>query len=118
MPLAPLLLQGGALFAVLLAAQFVLGCSHAPIFPVSAGVFEAWFKPDKWPLVQGLQSIGAAARGLAHRRPSSPGSWRPSTGGARWLWTTLPGAARDCLLGLVRPEQSGRAPGRDCRRAG
>lgn len=57
-PLAPLLLQGGALFGVLLALQLVLGCSHGPIFPVSAGVFEAWFRPAQWPLVQGLQMTG------------------------------------------------------------
>jgi MFS transporter, ACS family, glucarate transporter len=57
-PLAPLLLQGGALFGVLLAAELVLGSSQAPIFPVSAGVFEAWFTPNQWPLVQGLQSMG------------------------------------------------------------
>ena len=57
-PLAPLLLQGGALFGVLLALQFVLGCSNGPIFPVSAGVFESWFKPAQWPLVQGLQMTG------------------------------------------------------------
>jgi MFS transporter, ACS family, glucarate transporter len=57
-PLAPLLLTGAALFAVLAAAQLVLGASQGPIFPVSAGVFETWFTPDKWPLVQGLQSMG------------------------------------------------------------
>jgi ACS family glucarate transporter-like MFS transporter len=57
-PLVPLLLQGGALLGVLLAVQLVLGASHGPIFPVSAGVFEAWFRPDKWPLVQGLQMTG------------------------------------------------------------
>lgn len=57
-PLAPLLLTGGALFGVLLALQFVLGSSHGPIFPVSAGVFEAWFRPAQWPLVQGLQMTG------------------------------------------------------------
>ncbi len=58
MPIAPWLLQGTALFGVLAAAQFTLGCSHAPIFPVSTGVFEAWFQPRRWPLVQGLQSVG------------------------------------------------------------
>jgi MFS transporter, ACS family, glucarate transporter len=57
-PLAPLLLSGGALFAVLLAAQLILGSSQAPQFPVATGVFEAWFTPKQWPLVQGLQSMG------------------------------------------------------------
>lgn len=56
--LAPALLAGAALFGVLLAAQLLLGASQGPIFPVSAGVFEAWFTPDRWPLVQGLQSMG------------------------------------------------------------
>jgi MFS transporter, ACS family, glucarate transporter len=57
-PLAPLLVGGTTLFVVLAAAQLVMGASQAPIFPVSAGVFETWFTADKWPLVQGLQSMG------------------------------------------------------------
>jgi len=57
-PLAPLLLSGSALFAVLAAAQLLMGASQAPIFPVSAGVFETWFTPNRWALVQGLQSMG------------------------------------------------------------
>ena len=36
--------QGAALFAVLVGAQFVLGLAQGPIFPVSTGVFEAWFR--------------------------------------------------------------------------
>lgn len=56
--LAPLALAGVGLFAALAAMQFVLGASQGPIFPVSAGVFETWFTPDRWPLVQGLQSLG------------------------------------------------------------
>ncbi|HET9329540.1 MAG TPA: MFS transporter [Steroidobacteraceae bacterium] len=58
-PLAPFLLGGTALFALLLAAQLLLGFSQGPIFPVSTGVFEAWFRPGQWSLVQGLQSMGA-----------------------------------------------------------
>jgi MFS transporter, ACS family, glucarate transporter len=58
-PVAPLLLQGSLLFGLLLAAQLLLGLAQGPIFPVSTGVFEAWFRPDKWSLVQGLQSMGA-----------------------------------------------------------
>src|SRR5262249_57948963 len=57
-PLLPLALGGGALLAGLLAAQFVLGAAQGPIFPVSAGIFEAWFTSDKWALVQGAQSMG------------------------------------------------------------
>jgi ACS family glucarate transporter-like MFS transporter len=57
-PLAPALLTGAALFGVLLGAQLLLGLAQAPIFPVSSGVFETWFPPDRWPLVQGVQSMG------------------------------------------------------------
>jgi MFS transporter, ACS family, glucarate transporter len=57
-PLAPHLFNGQALFIVLLMAQVLLGCSQGAIFPVSAGVFEAWFPPDRWSFVQGLQTMG------------------------------------------------------------
>lgn len=57
-PLAPLVFAGGALFASLALLQFVLGAAQGPVFPVSAGVFETWFPPARWPLVQGLQSMG------------------------------------------------------------
>ena len=88
-PLAPLLLQGSALFAVLLAAQLLLGASQAPIFPVSSGVFQAWFTPDKWPLVQGLQSMGLAL-GATVTPPliawlMSAFDWRRAL-----MWTTVP----------------------------
>ena len=56
---------------MLLLAQLVLGLAQGPIFPVSAGVFEAWFSADKWSLVQGVQSmglqLGAALAPLADR---------------------------------------------------
>jgi len=57
-PLAPLVASGAALFAALLALQLLLGAAHGPVFPVSAGVFQSWFTPDKWALAQGLQSMG------------------------------------------------------------
>ncbi|HZO21168.1 MAG TPA: MFS transporter [Steroidobacteraceae bacterium] len=57
-PLAPELLHGMSLIGVLLALQLVVGLAQGPIFPVSSGVMEAWFPPEKWPLVQGLQSAG------------------------------------------------------------
>ena len=41
-PLAPYWLSGLSLFAALLLAQLLLGCSQGAIFPVSAGVFEVW----------------------------------------------------------------------------
>src|SRR5579883_1145247 len=58
MPLAPYLFTGRALFAALYGAQLALGAAQGAIFPVSAGVFEAWFPPRRWPLVQGLQTMG------------------------------------------------------------
>ena len=89
LPLAPLLLTGTALFGVLLGAQLLLGASHAPIFPVSAGVFEAWFTPEKWPLVQGLQSMGL---GLGASLTPPLISWLMTAFDWRraLAWTTLP----------------------------
>jgi ACS family glucarate transporter-like MFS transporter len=57
-PLAPDFFSGRALFLALLGAQLLLGCSQGAIFPVSAGVFEAWFPPNRWSYVQGLQTMG------------------------------------------------------------
>ncbi len=57
-PLAPLVLGGSALFGVLLLLQLIVGLAQGPIFPVSAGVMEAWFRPQRWALLQGLQSMG------------------------------------------------------------
>jgi len=57
-PLAPAVFSGQALFLALLGVQVMLGCAQGAIFPVSAGVFEAWFPPDRWSLVQGLQTMG------------------------------------------------------------
>jgi ACS family glucarate transporter-like MFS transporter len=57
-PLAPSLLAGAPLFIFLIAAQLALGIAQAPLFPVASGVFEAWFPARRWPLVQGLESVG------------------------------------------------------------
>jgi len=56
-PLAPVVLAGTALLVTLLLLQLVLGLAQGPIFPVSSGVMEAWFHPERWALVQGLQSM-------------------------------------------------------------
>jgi MFS transporter, ACS family, glucarate transporter len=56
-PLAPVLLAGTALLVALLLLQLLLGLAQGPIFPVSSGVMEAWFRPERWALVQGLQSM-------------------------------------------------------------
>jgi ACS family glucarate transporter-like MFS transporter len=88
-PLAPLLLQGSALLGVLLAAQLMAGAAQGPIFPVSTGVFQTWFTPDKWPLVQGLQSMGLGL-GASFTPPliawlMTAFDWRRAL-----AWTTLP----------------------------
>lgn len=57
-PIVPSFLSGSALFGALIVAQFVLGLSQGAIFPVSAGVFEAWFPEKRWAFVQGLQTMG------------------------------------------------------------
>ncbi|HVN44665.1 MAG TPA: MFS transporter [Steroidobacteraceae bacterium] len=88
-PLAPLFLGGTALFAALLSAQLLLGSSQGPIFPVSAGVFEAWFPSRQWPLVQGLQSMGLQLG--AALTPPLIASLMVSFGWQRALaWSTLP----------------------------
>ena len=81
-PLAPRVLTGTTLFAVLLTAQFLLGASQGPIFPVSSGVFEAWFRRSHWALAQGLQSMRRSLGAAVHRR-WSPGSCPRSAGSAR-----------------------------------
>jgi len=70
-PLAPHWFAGATLFAVLLLLQLLLGCSQAAIFPVSAGVFEVWFPPHRWAVVQGLQTMGLGL-GAALTPPSLP----------------------------------------------
>jgi ACS family glucarate transporter-like MFS transporter len=56
-PLAPVALSGTALFVVLLALQLVMGLAQGSIFPVGSGVMETWFRPERWALIQGLQSM-------------------------------------------------------------
>lgn len=91
-PLAPVLFTGATLLAVLLAAQLLLGVAQGPIFPVSAGVFEAWFRPASWPLVQGVQSmglqLGATMAPLLIAPLMSAFGWQQAL-----LWTTLPALA-------------------------
>lgn len=57
-PLAPYVVHGTALFAVLFATQLVLGIAHAPFMPVCAGTMEAWLPPGRWALAQGLHTLG------------------------------------------------------------
>lgn len=58
MPIVPEFFSGHALFWALLCVQLLLGFAQAAIFPVSAGVFEAWFPQRRWSFVQGLQTMG------------------------------------------------------------
>ena len=88
-PLASLVFAGAPLFVTLLLGRAMLGALQAPIFPVTNGVFEAWFPPQKWPLVQGLASaclgvgLGITAPLVANLMVAS--SWQRAL-----LWTNLP----------------------------
>ena len=88
-PLAPLVLSGTALFAALLLLQLLLGLAQGPIFPVSSGVMEAWFRPERWALLQGLQSMG-----LQLAAALTPPARRLSHGFVGWqralFWPALP----------------------------
>jgi len=86
---APGLLAGSGLFAVLLALRFVLGMGQAPTFPVSTGVFETWFPPPQWALVQGLQTMGLGL-GAAIAPPLVAALM--TSNGWQWalLWTAVP----------------------------
>ncbi len=87
--IVPGLLSGTSLFVALLVAQFLMGAAQAPTFPVSTGVFEAWFQPRSWPLVQGLQTMGLGLGGAL--APPLIVALMITTG---WqnalLWTALP----------------------------
>ena len=89
-PVAPQLLLGSALFMLLISLQLTLGLAQAAIFPVSTGVFEAWFPPQRWALVQGLQTmglgLGAAATPPLIASIMGSGGWQR----ALW-WSSLPG---------------------------
>jgi ACS family glucarate transporter-like MFS transporter len=56
--IAPSLFGAQTVFVALLGAQLVLGIAQGAIFPISAGVFSAWFPPGRWAFVQGLQTMG------------------------------------------------------------
>jgi ACS family glucarate transporter-like MFS transporter len=97
-PLAPLLLTGSALFATLLGVQLLLGLSPSPFFPVEAGVIEAWFKSEQWPLVQGTLSLGL---GLGAALTPPVVAWLMSSFGWQQAiaWTTLPALVLIVLWG-------------------
>jgi MFS transporter, ACS family, glucarate transporter len=109
-PLAPLALSGATLFGVLLLAQLLLGAAQAPIFPVSAGVFETWFTADKWPLVQGLQSMGLglgnAATPLIVASLMSWFGWQQAL-----IWPALPALALILWWGFYGRDRPAEHPG-------
>jgi ACS family glucarate transporter-like MFS transporter len=75
----------------MIALQFIMGLAQGPIFPVSTGVMESWFPPQRWPLIQGLQSSGlqlaaAATAPLVAYLMSTVG-WQQAL-----LWPALPAA--------------------------
>ena len=93
-PLAPGLVSGGALFAILLATQLLLGIAQAPFFPVCAGVMESWLPARRWAFAQGLHTFGCQV-GAAIAPPiivvlMTAFGWRPAL-----FWSALP------ALGLV-----------------
>ena len=88
-PIAPLVLAGAPLFGTLLLGRAMLGALQAPIFPVTNGVFEAWFPPQKWPLVQGLASACLGV-GLAVTAPLVANLMVASNWQRALLWTNLP----------------------------
>jgi ACS family glucarate transporter-like MFS transporter len=95
-PLVPALVSGSALFVTLFAVQAILGCSQGAIFPVSAGVFEAWFPPRRWSFVQGMQTMGLGL-GAALTPPLIASlmvslGWQPAL-----IWSSLPALV---LIGL------------------
>lgn len=88
-PLAPIALGGMALYTALLLLQLLVGIAQGPIFPVSSGVMEAWFRPERWPLIQGLQS--AALQFAAAATPPLVGYLMVRWGWQRALfWPALP----------------------------
>lgn len=91
-PLAPVVLGGTALFAVLLGVQLLLGLAQSPFFPVEAGVVEAWFTPQQWSFVQGALSLGL---GLGSAVTPPVVAWLMTSFGWQQAiaWTTLPALA-------------------------
>jgi ACS family glucarate transporter-like MFS transporter len=92
---APVYLVIGCLLTV----QFLVGVSHAPVFPITVCAIERWFPVGKWALPNGLTSSGLTV-GLAATASALPWlmdyfGWRVSflilapfafTAAALWWW--------------------------------
>jgi MFS transporter, ACS family, glucarate transporter len=89
MPVAAAFMTGIGLFFALFTAQFVLGFSQGPLFPITAGVMEAWFPPRQWPVTMGLQStglqLGAMMTPFLITRLMLSSDWQHAI-----LWTSVP----------------------------
>ena len=90
-PIAPYLFAGQPLFELLLLLQLLLGLAQAAIFPVSAGVFEAWFPPSRWAFVEGLQTAGLGL-GAALAPPLIASLMTRIGWQQALIWTSLPAA--------------------------
>ncbi len=83
----------------LLTIQFLVGMSHAPVFPIMVSAIERWFPPGGWALPNGLTSAGLTV-GLAVTASALPWligefGWRAGflalaptafIAGALWWW--------------------------------
>lgn len=62
---SPVLGEGLVVLGLLAASRFITGVAQAPLFPISSGAVQAWFAPQRWASMFGLQitglSLGAAA---------------------------------------------------------
>jgi len=58
--LAPALMAASATGAMLglMVVRFLTGVTHAPIFPISSGVFERWFPVGQWAFPNAMQNVG------------------------------------------------------------
>ena len=50
--------SAGAAIVGLMVVRFLMGMTHAPIFPVSAGAFARWFPVGHWAFPNAMQSVG------------------------------------------------------------
>ena len=92
-PLAPALLAGAALFAVLLGAQLVLGSrAGTDLSRLRRSLRDLVYVRTSWPLVQGVQSlgygVGAALAPPVIAQLMSAFDWQRAL-----IWTTLPALA-------------------------
>jgi MFS transporter, ACS family, glucarate transporter len=97
-PVLPYLFYGSALVVAFVAAQGLLGLAQGPIFPLSAGVFEAWFPPKRWTFVQGFQTmglnLGAALTPPLIQHLTAALGWQSAL-----IWASLPALALIALWG-------------------